>query len=102
MSLARPGDAAEASHLPAARSVSRAAFRSGHFSDGLRQVPEEVAVALTYGGSTHAVMMATPDDLQDFAVGFSLTEGIVEAAGEIEQLDILTQPEGIDIQMWLA
>jgi FdhD protein len=67
-----------------------------------RVVPEEVAVALTYDGSTHAVMMASPSDLEDFAVGFSLTEGKVGRVSEIAELEIVSHPNGIEARMWLA
>lgn len=67
-----------------------------------RWLAEEVPVALVYNGSTHAVMMATPIDLADFAVGFSLTEGIVDRAQEIESLDIVEHDAGAELRMWLA
>lgn len=67
-----------------------------------RQVPEEVPVALVYDGSTHAVMMASPIDLADFAYGFSLTEGIVEDLGEIVSLDVVEHGPGIELRMWLV
>lgn len=87
---------------PVTRDLWRVAVRAGETANGLREVAEEVAVALTYGGGTHAVMMATPADLEDFAVGFSLTEQIVAAPSDIRSLDIVPTPDGIDIQMWLA
>ncbi len=58
-------------------------------------------MAFSYGGTTHAVMMATPADLEDFALGFSLTEGIVSAPDEIERIEIEDLGEGIDIQIRL-
>ncbi|EAQ04973.1 formate dehydrogenase accessory protein [Pseudooceanicola batsensis HTCC2597] len=67
-----------------------------------RALPEEVPVALVYDGSTQAVMMATPSDLEDFAMGFSLTEGIVTAPDQITELAVEPHDAGIEIRMWLA
>lgn len=67
-----------------------------------RAVPAEVPVALVYDGTTYAVMMASPSDLEDFAVGFSLSEGIVAAADEISSLDVVPQVNGIELRLWLA
>lgn len=66
-----------------------------------RCVPEETAVAITYNGSTHAVMMATPSDLEDFAYGFSLTEGVIEQASDIDSLDVIATPLGAEVRLWL-
>ena len=69
---------------------------------GERCVPEEVAVALTYNRTTHAVMMATPLDLQDFAVGFSRAESIIDRPDDIEEFDIVAAPLGVELRMWIA
>ncbi|RWR10015.1 formate dehydrogenase accessory sulfurtransferase FdhD [Paenirhodobacter populi] len=71
--------------------------------DGAEQVlPEETAVALVYDGTTQAVMMATPADLEDFLIGFALTEGLIEAPGELSGIAVLEQPRGIEARGWLA
>jgi FdhD protein len=77
------------------------AWRDGALSQKSREVPEETAVAVTYDGSTYAVMMATPSDLEDFAIGFSLTEEVIDAPGDIDSLDILPLDDGIEARIWL-
>jgi FdhD protein len=86
---------------PAAVDVSRVQWRGGLSSSGRRSVPEETPVALTYNSSAYAVMMATPADLADFAIGFSLSEGVVAAPSEIESLDIVEVAGGIEARIWL-
>jgi len=85
-----------------ARPVDRRIWRDGSASEGVRSVPEETAIALTYNGGSYAVMMATPQDLADFAVGFSLSEGIIQSPGDIDSLDIVDLDDGIELRMWLA
>jgi FdhD protein len=84
------------------RPTQRLAWRDGAMSRAPREVAEEVAVALTYDASTYAVMMATPADLEDFGVGFSLTEGLIDASAEITALEVVASALGIEVRMWLA
>ncbi len=60
---------------------------------------EEVPVAFVYNQRPHVVMMATPDDLEDFAVGFTLTEEIVPAASAIEDCQVVRYSQGIELQI---
>jgi FdhD protein len=82
--------------------VSRQLWRAGGPSLGRRSIPEETAVALTYNGGTYAVMMTTPQDLEDFAVGFSLSEGVICSAADIDSLDIMRFDDGAELRMWLS
>jgi len=67
-----------------------------------RVVPDEVPIALVYNGISHVVMMGTPLDLEDFALGFSLSEGILSDAGEL--LDVETAPvgEGVEVRLQIT
>lgn len=82
-------------------SVPCLAWRRGEMSAAARAVPEETAIAFTFNGTTHAVMMATPADLEDFALGFALTEGLIETSSEIASLDVVATPPGIELRIWL-
>lgn len=66
-----------------------------------KYVAEEMPIALSYDGTTQAVLMASPDNLEDFAYGFSLTEGLINSPNEIEKIDIVKVTRGIDIQIAL-
>ena len=83
-----------------ARAIPRLSFGSS-VTPGDRVLPEEVAVALTFNGTTQAVMMATPSDLEDFGHGFALTEGIA-GPGDILSVEVQPLPRGHDVQLWLT
>ncbi|MBO0733063.1 MAG: formate dehydrogenase accessory sulfurtransferase FdhD [Methylocapsa sp.] len=76
-------------------------WRNREASQSARQVPEETAIAFTFNGTTHAVMMATPADLEDFAAGFAITEGLIENPEEIESLEVVASELGIELRAWL-
>ena len=88
--------------MEAAQTVDRQSWRAGTPSPGSRSIPEETPVAVTYNGGTYAVMMTTPQDLEDFALGFSLSEGVVNSAADIDSLDIVRVNDGVELRIWLS
>jgi FdhD protein len=86
--------------VPPLSSVRMPRFNADRTRD-MRAVAEECPVALVYDGTTSAVLMATPDDLSDLAVGFSLTEGIIKEVSEIDELDVVAGAAGIELRIWL-
>ncbi|MBT8471896.1 MAG: formate dehydrogenase accessory sulfurtransferase FdhD [Marinicaulis sp.] len=68
-------------------------------TDGKWAIPEETPVAIVYNRRNYAVMLATPQDITDFAVGFSLTEKIVDSVDEIKALDINWSDRGADLRL---
>ena len=83
------------------RTISRFAWRDGMFTPGERTVPEEMAISLVYDGGSHAVMMGSPVDLEDFAYGFSLTEGIITSLDDVTEFERVDYEEGVELRMWL-
>lgn len=67
-----------------------------------RTVPEETPIALSFNGVTHAVMLATPDYLEDFGRGFALSEAIVDSIAEILDIETVTHPDGMEVAMTLT
>jgi FdhD protein len=68
-------------------------------SSDLSSVAEEIPVALVYNGEPFVVVMASPADLEDLAIGFSLTEGIIEAGTEPRRIDVVRHSRGIELQI---
>ncbi len=84
-----------------ALTITRLAWRDGVLTAGERTIPEETAVSLVYDGGSHAVMMASPTDLRDFAYGFSLTEGIIASLDDITEFETIEYEEGVELRLWL-
>ncbi|MDV9043834.1 formate dehydrogenase accessory sulfurtransferase FdhD [Stenotrophomonas sp. RAC2] len=77
-------------------------WRGGERREQVDVVAEEVPVALRYNGAAFAVMMATPCDLEDFALGFSLSEGLVTAPSQLLSVEVRPQLEGIELHMTVS
>jgi FdhD protein len=66
------------------------------------RVVEETPVAIVYNGIPHVVMMATPTDLEDFALGFSLTEELIQSPADLEHVEVVRYSRGVEIQATVA
>ncbi len=75
---------------------------AGTVVDRLETLVDEVPVALVYNGISHAVMLATPADLEDFALGFSLSEGILAEPGQLYDVEIADCADGLEVHLQIA
>lgn len=78
--------------------------RAGAIAPGAEadHLAEETPVALEFNGISHATMLATPADLEDFAVGFALSEGIIDSVADVRGIDVLPQCDGIVVQLEIS
>lgn len=81
--------------------LPRMRWGAGAPEPGLRVLPEETPIAIVHDATTTAVMMATPADLEDFAYGFSLTEGLIAAPEDVTALEIARGELGVEVRLWL-
>ena len=98
-----PDEVAEPKNPTAvAASVVLLRFDGAGSRHGTRAIPSEVPVNLVYGGIPFAVMMTTPADLEDFAVGFSLTEGVIQSPTDIRGIRIGSEERGLRLAIELT
>lgn len=81
--------------------VWRAGANSKRYSED-DEIAQEVPVALEFNGISHATLLLTPADLEDFAFGFAYTEGIIRSAQDIYDLDVIERPQGLVVQATIA
>jgi len=95
-----PLDHEHATHAHAAvHRIRSGALETGEQTD---YVAEETPIALEYNGISHATMLATPSDLEDYALGFSLTEGIITHMDDVRGIDVVAQHNGIIVQVEIS
>jgi FdhD protein len=102
MTSVEPLDAAATDLPPASREHAVLRLRGGVALDAADHLAEEVPVALVYNGISHAVMMATPRDLEAFALGFSLTEAIIDSASECYGIEVEVGEAGVAVHLEIA
>ena len=96
LGLLRLGYAQPLLEVPARR------WEDGGVLDRVETVAEETPVAMVYNGIPHAVMTATPQDLEDFALGFSLTEELIASPADLHAVECVRYSQGIEVQVMVA
>src|SRR5262245_17384781 len=81
------------------RAVDAVRIGEGAASAITEQVAEEVPVALVYNGVPHVVVMASPSNLEDLALGFSLTEAVIGSAAELGGVELVPEKSGYSIYL---
>lgn len=100
--MSKQNRATHSSPLPAGV-VELSVHRPPHITHATPDfLAEEVPVALVYNGISHVVMMASPKDLDLFAIGFSLSEGIIDHPQEIYGMDVVQACNGLEVQIELS
>ena len=89
-------------NLATAQAVVAKRYANGAWSEQPDQIAEEVPLALIYNGIAHAVMLGTPADLDDFALGFSLTEGLISAAQDLRDMEVVKSALGLELYIDIA
>ena len=103
ISLAEQAPAAPSQAATAVPSdIAKVGFEGRGTQHGQRSLAVEAAVNVVYGTVPYAVMMMTPADLDDFAVGFSLTEGVIQSRAEVRGTRVEDDPDGLRLVVNLA
>ncbi|MEJ7137730.1 formate dehydrogenase accessory sulfurtransferase FdhD [Amphibiibacter pelophylacis] len=87
---------------PGAQTFEVTVHRDGGVQAQSDWLAQEVPVALVFNGISHAVMLASPGDLADFALGFALTEGLLSDPSELYSVDIQPRPQGLELQLTVS
>ena len=82
--------------------VTRQIWERGQLRQDEDTIVTEVPVALVYNGVSHVVMMATPSDLEDLALGFSLSERVLERPEQLRDVEVLERSQGVELAMTIG
>ena len=102
MSSAAEEDAKAAPALRWCQDTPRRRWSQAGVENGERRLAEETAIAIVHDASTTAVLMATPHDIEDLALGFSLTEGVIDSLDQVRGLEVAHSDLGIEARLWLT